>query len=416
MPKIQIPVIGYQQGGRQMMVTAMSAPDLVSMVTKPKPWNPAATTEHGNRVRDQKHLDGIAHYLETVDKYVLGSVVLYLTSKEAEFKALDVPGVSGEHDAARIGVLSVDIGAKFDVGDGQHRIGAYDKTINDHDGDDDHPLIQRLKNSGQPMIIVIEDDPKGRAQDFADLQRNVKAPTASLGQSMDRRQPINRELSDLFDTIPLLTGRVEYAKDNPGKLSPNLLSFKTIRYVSGLLLVGNGYRSPATMDKAVNSRFEGDGAEAARGELREFWTALGELTRYADVVSGDVTVPELREATYLTSAGVLYAIAFAVYQAHGKHKVAIADAVRAVDIVSFDRTQKTADIENEDTVFAGTLISPKTGKLEAGRTAWEGAADVLLTKIVEVIGSDATVPAQHVVTDGQHRIAAYDAILKEETA
>lgn len=394
MPKIHIPVIGYKQGGRQMMTTAMSAVDLVSMVAKPEAWDPVKTTAHGNRPRDNNHMAGIVNYLETEEMFVLGAAVLYLTSKEAEFKPIPVPGVTTEIDAAQVGTLAIDIGAKFDIGDGQHRIGAYEKVVQSRDEDD--PLIERLRTSGQPLIIVIEDDPKHRAQDFADLQRNVKAPTASMGQSMDRRQPINRELSDLFDEVPLLQDKVEYFKDNPGKLSAKAFSFKTVRYVSGLLLVGNGYRSPATMDKAVNGHFEGDQSnpEKARGALKDFWNGLGELVRFADVVEGNVSVPELREATYLTSASVLYAIAYAVHTITFDGTVSIADAVRALDAVDFDRTTKTADIKAEDTIFAGNLIDTETGKLVAGRTAWETAGGLLLSEIVTVLASGGTVPAQ----------------------
>lgn len=385
MPKVHIPVIGYQQGGRQMLVTAMSPVDLVRMVSKPEAWDPVKTTVHGNRPRDPAHLQGIVKYLVEEEHFVLGAAVLYLTSKEATFTPVELPGVTTESDAAKIGTLAVDIGAKFDIGDGQHRIGAHESIVSTRDDDD--PVLERLAQSGQPMIIVIEDNPKRRAQDFTDLQRNVKTPTASLAQSMDRRQPINRELSEMFDVVPLFNDRVEYFKDNPGKLSAKLFSFKTVRYVSGLLLVGNGYRSPTTMDKAVNAKFEGSDdsdADAARGKLVEFWTSLGELVRFADIVDGEIKAPELRVATYLTSAGVLYAIALAVYQAHYLLKIPVTDAVKALDTVNFDRTPKTTDITSEDTIFAGNLIDPDTGKLQAGRAAWETAADVLLC----VIGDD----------------------------
>ncbi|MEV6568990.1 DNA sulfur modification protein DndB [Streptomyces kronopolitis] len=386
MPKVHIPVIGYEQGGRQMLVTSMSPVDLVRMVSKPEAWDPVKTTAHGNRPRDTAHLKGIVAYLEEEEHFVLGAAVLYLTEKEATFTPAEIPGLTRETDAARVGSLSVDIGAKFDIGDGQHRIGAYENIVSTRDEDD--PVLQRLRNSGQPVIVVIEDDHRRRAQDFADLQRNVKAPTQSMGQSMDRRQPINRELGELFDVVPLFDDRIEYFKDNPGKLSAKLFSFKTVRYVSGLLLVGNAYRSPSTMDKAVNALFEGERAETSRAELKEFWTALGELVRFADVVDGTIKAPELRQATYLTSAGVLYALAYATYSAQ-LSGIPLTEAVQALDSVSFDRPTKSEGLTSEDTIFAGSLIDPDTGKLQAGRTAWETAAKTLLEVIREKTG-DAT--------------------------
>ncbi|MFD5140611.1 DNA sulfur modification protein DndB [Streptomyces sp. NPDC058378] len=381
MPKIHIPAIRYQQGGRQMLVTAMSPTDLVRMVRKPEAWDPVKTAQHGNRPRDKAHLQGIVKYLEEEEHFVLGAAVLYLTQREAEFRPTPIEGVSTDQDAASIGTLAVDIGALFDIGDGQHRIGAYEHIVQSRDEDGD-PVIDRLRGSGQPLIIVIEDDPRRRAQDFADLQRNVKAPTQSLGQSMDRRQPINRELNNLFDSVPVLVDRVEYQKDNPGKLSAKLFSFKTVRYVSGLLLVGNGYRSPATMDRAVNARFEGPDAdpEKARQELVDFWTALGELALFADVIDDSVKAYELRQNTYVLSAGVLYAVAMAVYLLQ-KEGTAVSEAVKAMDSFSFGRTKKVKDITSADTPFAGNLIDTETGKLVAGRTAWETAAQILQTHV-----------------------------------
>ncbi|MGH3376348.1 MAG: DNA sulfur modification protein DndB [Actinoallomurus sp.] len=389
MPKIHIPVIGYRQGGRQMLVTAMSPTDLVRMVRKPEAWDPVKTAQHGNRPRDKAHLQGIVKYLEEEQHFVLGAAVLYLTSREAEFTPMPLDGVSSDQDAAVVGTLTVDIGAQFDIGDGQHRIGAYENVVQHRDEDDD-PVMQRLRNSGQPLIIVIEDDPRRRAQDFADLQRNVKAPTQSLGQSMDRRQPINRELNDLFDKIPVLIDRVEYLKDNPGKLSAKLFSFKTVRYVSGLLLVGNTYRSPSTMDRSINNRFEVD-AEGARQELIDFWTALGELTPFADVVDGSVKTTDLRENTYLTSAGVLYAIAMAIHQITAAG-IPVADSVRTLDSFNFVRTRKIERITPEDTPFAGNLVDADTGKLVAGRTAWEGAAGVVRTHVIAKLEEQGVIP------------------------
>jgi DGQHR domain-containing protein len=381
MPKIHIPVIGYHQGDRQMLVTAMSPVDLVRMVSKPEPWDPVKTSAHGNRPRDTAHLQGIVKYLEEEEEFVLGAAVLYLHSREATFTPQELKGITSDSDAAKIGTLAVDIGAKFDIGDGQHRIGAHEHITQTRDEDD--PVLQRLSRSGQPMIIVIEDSSKRRAQDFTDLQRNVKTPSASLAQSMDRRQPINRELGDLIDNVPLLTDRVEYFKDNPGKLSAKLFSFKTIRYVTGVLLVGNGYRSPATMDKAVNAKLsdvsDGD-SNAAKTMMSEFWSTLGELIRFADVVEGSVKAPEVREATYLTSAGVLYAIAYAVHMAHSAN-IPVKDAFKVLDTISFDRTSKTSEITASDTIFAGNLVDSETGKIQAGRAAWELAANELLAVI-----------------------------------
>lgn len=396
--RVQIPGTWYDQGGRQMFLAAVEPLSLVKMVAPPKPWNPTAKLDDqtaGNRARDEKHLSGIVNYIEDNESFVIGAAVLYADPKQAEIhKLTGIPGVS-EDEHTGLGILSMDIGATLAIGDGQHRIGAYEKIIRLHSEDGDE-VLERLSRSGQPVIVVIDGNPLNRAQDFADLQVNVKSPSASMGQSMDRRQPINRTLLEMFrdPELPIFGADgsaelVEVQKDNPGKLSLKLFSFKTVRYVSGLLLVGNAYRSPSTMDKAVNGKLEGENADEAREALVDFWSSLAELVRFADVVDGSIKAPELREATYLTSAGVLYAIAFAVYSAHTLWGVPVRTAVKALDTVNFDRVdtngrEEPMEITSEETPFAGNLIDPDTGKLQAGRTAWETAAKVLL----EVIAAD----------------------------
>lgn len=385
--RLQIPGIGYKQGGRQMVTTAMNPIALIKTVSKPEPWNPVGSQPHGNRPRDERHVKGIVEYLENEQHFVIGAVVLYASPKEATFTPLQVDGLSEDGDSTRVGVLSLDIGATFDIGDGQHRISAYDHVIQNHDEEGDN-VIERLRASGQPLVVVIDDNQLHRAQDFADLQRNVKTLSSSIGMSMDRRKAINRAMLKLFEhpELPIFgqegnAERVEFLKDSPGKLSAKLFSFKTVRYASGTALIGVGQRSTVSWEKAVDNYLDTNG-ESAETILRDLWAGLSELTPYADVIDGSTTAAQLRESTYLTSAGVLYAIAYAVYRATHEKGMNVSGAIKALDSVDFSRTSKITGITSEDTIFAGTLVDPDSGKIAAGRAAWEGAADTLLKHII----------------------------------
>lgn len=385
--RLQIPGIGYKQGGRQMVTTAMNPVALIKTVSKPEPWNPVGNQPHGNRPRDERHVKGIVEYLETEEHFVIGAVVLYASPKEAKFTPHE--GGSEGEEATCVGTLSLDIGATFDIGDGQHRISAYDKVIQGHSEEGD-AVIERLRASGQPLVVVIDDNQLHRAQDFADLQRNVKTLASSIGMSMDRRKSINRAMLALFEDpeLPIFghegsADRVEFLKDSPGKLSAKLFSFKTIRYASGTALIGVSQRSTASWEKAVSEHLETEATgEKARAELRDLWAGLSELTPYADVIDGNISAKELRESTYLTSAGVLYAIGYAVHRAVRDHGMDVQTAVKALDTVDFARTPNTMDITPADTIFAGNLVDPDSGKIGAGRAAWESAADALLKRIV----------------------------------
>ncbi|KQV15335.1 MULTISPECIES: DNA sulfur modification protein DndB [unclassified Kitasatospora] len=381
--ELQMPGIGYRQGSRLMVTTAMDPVALVKTVAQPDPWNPVGSSPHGNRPQDKAHRKGIAEYLESEEHFVLGAVVLYAKRSEARFE----PEPGKENRAIVPGTLYLNYGAQFDVGDGQHRIGAYSDVIQAHSEDED-PVMQRIRASGQPLVVVIDDNPLNRAQDFTDLQRNAKPPSASIGLSMDRRQSVNRLMIKMVQRPELAifgngADRVEFFKDSPGKLSAKLFSFKTIRYLSGTVLIGVSQRTTKGWDKAVNDFVEAHEAEAAH-TLTELWRGLAEWPDIAAVVAGDRTTASLREETYLTSAGVLYAIAYAVHRAHVDYKIPIKTAMAALAKVDYRRVPAPKPGEKitvRETPFAGNLIDPETGKIGSGRPAWEAAAEGLLKQI-----------------------------------
>lgn len=389
--KLQLPAIGYKQGSRRMVITAMEPIALVRMVNKPDTWNPLGEQPHGNRPQDKAHRAGIAEYLETEEEWVLGAVVLYASPRDAQFE----PQEGWEDAPIAPGNLTLSYGAQFDVGDGQHRIGGESDVIKAHDEEGD-PVIERLRKAGQPAVIVIDDSPLHRAQDFTDLQRNVKPPTGSLALSMDRRQPINRFVVQLVQhsDLPIFAqgDRVEFLKDSPGKLSHKLFSFKTVRYITGTALVGVSERSAVGWEKAANAAVESDRAQAMR-DMVELWKGLGMLPGIADVITGKVTTAKLRERSLLTTAGVQYSIAYAMFLAHEKG-IGYAGAARALAEVNFDRPRladgpppSEADpITTKESIFAGNLIDPVTGKVGSGRPSWEAAAEALYSAI-EASGS-----------------------------
>jgi hypothetical protein len=282
-------------------------------------------------------------------------------------------------------------GAQFDVGDGQHRIGAESDVIKAHDEEGD-PVIERLRQAGQPAVIVIDDNPLHRAQDFTDLQRNVKPPTGSLALSMDRRQPINRFVVELIQhpELPIFAkgDRVEFLKDSPGKLSSKLFSFKTVRYITGTAMVGVSQRTAVGWEKAANAAVEADRAGAMR-DMVGLWKGLGTLPDIAEVITGKLIPAKLRERSLITTAGVQYAIAYAMYLAH-ENKIAYGAAAAALAEVNFDRPRLVGPPPSEEkpitpaeTIFAGSLIDVATGKMGSGRPAWEAAGDALANVVIK---------------------------------
>lgn len=385
--RLELPGVGYRQGSRHMVVTAMEPLALVRMVNKPDTWNPLGKQPHGNRPQDKAHRAGIAEYLENEDEWVLGAVVLYASPRDAKF----VPEEGWDDAGVAPGKLTLTYGAEFDVGDGQHRIGAISDVIKAHDEEGD-AVIERLRRAGQPAVVVIDDNPLHRAQDFTDLQRNVKPPAGSLAMSMDRRQPINRFVVELVQKpeLPIFDGgaRVEFLKDSPGKLSTKLFSFKTVRYITGTALIGVSQRTAAGWERAANDAVQKD-KQKRMAEMIDLWSGLSELPGIRDVISGKSTGAKLRETSLLTAAGVQYAIAYAIYLAH-LDGIGYGNGARALAKVNFDRPRQGQDdpkpseehpITPDESVFSGNLVDPTTGKVGSGRPAWEAAAEALYKTI-----------------------------------
>jgi DGQHR domain-containing protein len=376
--RVAYPAIGYKMGSRRMVTTVMSPVTYVGTVGDRENWDPLQGTGT-NRKEDKTHRQAIAKYIEETEDYVLNSVLVYYSPDDAEFVPDDLEA------PISMGTLYVRPGAKAKVGDGGHRTSAYGDVIEAHRHGDD--VLRRLQENGQPVIVVLDDDQARRAQDFTDLQQNAKPLNASIAQSMDRRQAINKMLLEEVlkgEQVPVFEGgkRIEFLTDSPGKLSPKLTGFKTLRYATGTLLVGTGPRSSRAWDEAVAVEIATTGHDDALQMMIDFWTGFGALPDVATALSVPSGMVKLREHTWLTSANVLYALAAAVREVTHGADVTITEAMKAAAAIDFTRAGNT---------FHGTLVEPakydEDGNLQAkekaltGRDAWEGAAEKLAAKI-----------------------------------
>jgi len=381
-----VPAIEYRQGERTMYTLAMDAGTVMQMVAKPERWDPVAGPMRGNRPQDPKHRAGIAEYVENERNPILGAAVLYIEPSDvAGFDPFD----GQEKLPIRAGMLQLRSRARVYVGDGQHRIGGLSDAVAGRDDDD--PVGMRVIDLGLPVILVVDDDQARMAQDFTDLQRNAKPPTTSLGTSMDRRQPVNRFTLDVVTNpdLALLYNRVEFQKDSPGKLSAKAMSFKVVRYVIGTLLIGVSQRTTKGWEAAVNQAVGDDGALEG---MTEFFRALSEVDPWSRIVAGEgedtpehSTVASVRATTFALSASVLYAIAYAAHRAVDDDDMTYAEAAHALAGINFDRPTKVPTPEDPwtsaDSIFVGSIIEATSGKMLAGREAWETAADVIYNHI-----------------------------------
>ena len=379
--KISIPAIRYKQGDRVMYVSAAPAADLVKLTSTPRDWNPLAPQTHGNRPVDKSHVQGIVNYLELEEHPVIGAFVLYCDAEEVIFESPSDPDLDG----ITIGTVSMSPSVLYDIGDGRHRRDAEAAVIERHAQDPDNEIYRRVMRMGQPFVLIPESDGRRRAQDYADLQVNVKAPTGSLGMSMDRRQPFNRFMIEdvvISDEVPLFDGgdRIEFLKDSPGKNSSKWASFKTVRYMAGTVLIGVAHRSTKKWNGAVDEVVGDGGGSESLAHLVEFFNGVAELKPLDQAVSGESSMADVRQGSLLTSANVMYALAYASHLAYtklGRSPKETLSELRAN--VDFSRPTRVPSEDKPLTgdepggFFAGSLIDPVSGKVGSGRPAWERA-------------------------------------------
>lgn len=364
--RVALPGIGYKMGNRQMVTTVMSPVNFVGTVGPRQDWDPLSGSGT-NRKEDKAHREGIAQYIQSTEDYVLNSLLVYMGPDDASFEPEDPDAPIGQ------GILYVRPGAKFKVGDGGHRTSAYADVIQAHQHGDD--VLQRLTNNGQPIIVVLDDDPLRRAQDFTDLQKNSKPLNASIAQSMNRRQAINRLLIDRVirpGLIPAVANnRIEFLVDSPGKLSPKIMGFKTLRYATGTLLTGTGNRTTRGWEEAVNVALAKD-EDGSYDKIVEFWTGFGQMPPVAKALGTEKGVFFLREDTWLASATVIYAIAAAVHSAANSTGRSISQLMKSVGEINFRRDGET---------LTGTLVDKENRKAVGGREALESAAHEIAERL-----------------------------------
>ena len=284
--------------------------------------------------------------------------------------------------------------ALYDIGDGRHRRDAEAAVIRAHADEEDSEVFARIVGMGQPFILIPEDDGRRRAQDYADLQVNVKPPTGSLGMSMDRRQPFNRFMVEDVVVHPLINlfdggQRIEFLKDSPGKNSTKWASFKTVRYITGTLLTGVSQRATVPWNREVNETVSGKAKASSLVDAVEFFVGIGKIPDLAKVLRDKSTMAEVRAGTLLTSANVMYALAYACHLGGSEAKVSYTDSLSAIgDEVDF-RRPKRCPTEDEPLLkaeqggfFADSLIDSQTGKMSSGRPAWEKAGRSLFHVVV----------------------------------
>ncbi len=374
---LSFPAMRIEMGGREMFNAKAEAPSLVQLVAKPNEWNPLAETPHGNRIRSKDHIEAIAKYLLEEEHPILGAIVLYARPEDVRSEEINIDGASDVY------MLYMRVGAKFDIGDGQHRVAGLARALEAvADRDEDDPLRRKLERFSVPILINPDGDPLRRAQDFTDLQRNSKPPSGSLGASMDRRHPVNRFTLDVTKSLELLDGgnRIEYHKDTIGKLSTRLYTFQAFRQGVMILLGAGKERSRAGVEKAADRALAGGYDQQVERITGIFELCQERLPGWKEIRDGTIDVPVFREQYIHATAAGYYALCLALFRAE-EQGVSLEEAIDALAAIDWHRPTGPSFWDGSLIVVQTQADGSERRKMSAGRTAYEEAGERLVAQI-----------------------------------
>lgn len=227
--------------------------------------------------RAQRKLNGAR--IPEIKRYIINNQETYVFSALAasiDGKFKFIPSEQGE-----IGVLEVDMSAKFLINDGQHRKAAILAAIEEN------------QDLGEETISVVfyEDQGLARSQQmFTDLNKHAVKTSNSIAELYDSRDVLAVTTRRIISENEFLNEYVDKEKDYLGKYSSALFTLNTF-YTSNKRVLRRG---------VCDQQFE--------NFLKSFWgLVVANMVPWNDVKNKEISKKELREQYIATQAVVIQA-------------------------------------------------------------------------------------------------------------
>lgn len=214
------------------------------------------------------------YILENRDTYVFSALA---ASIDGDFKFV-------QSEIEDLGVLEVDMGAKFLINDGQHRKAAILAALEEDPSLEDETI----------SVVFYEDKGLSNSQQmFTDLNKHAVKTSNSISELYDSRDPLAVITRNVVSKVPFLYEYVDKEKDILGKFSSSLFTLNVF-YTANKRILGRN-----------------NCGEDAEKFLIEYWTKVSlHMLPWVEMDGKSLSKIELREQ-YIASQAV-------VIQAFGK--------------------------------------------------------------------------------------------------
>ena len=301
-----VPAHRFVQGGRYVYSFILDLATLDDMLPDRVDEN---VIKEANRRLTPSHAQKIQEYLESNDKWLLGTLLMGIDPEEVEFQPLQET-----NRAVVAGMLRIRAVGSVKIFDGQHRRRAIEDALaslsqNRTKGD----RLASLRGASLPIMLYEESSIDALRQMFADAARTKTIERNTVAQ-FDMSDAFNRAADQLLGISDFLSGRVEMERASVSRTSPNIIAINQLAAALKTVEVGITGR----VSKAQNVEYMAavdDLVDRCWAWSDEFMPAARE--EYDDLLAGEIDntdIPELRSRTMAFNATVIRVLAGCYYE------------------------------------------------------------------------------------------------------
>ena len=186
-----------------------------------------------------------------------------------------------ENEVSNLGILKIDMGAKFLINDGQHRKAAIEEAIRED---------QSLKDETISIVFFRDEGLKRSQQMFTDLNKHAVKTSNSLSTLYDSRDELAVATKNVIKNVEFLKNYTDLERDILGKNSSKLFTLNTI-YKANYRIIGE--------KQCENKDIE---------FLISYWDILTKnIVEWNELINKEITKKDLKENYILTLAVMMNA-------------------------------------------------------------------------------------------------------------
>ncbi len=276
------------------------------------------------RVLNKSRVPGIADYIvKNRDGYVFSAITASIDG------GLQFEPLSDKDTANRLGLLRVEMNARFIINDGQHRRAAIESALREDPTLGDETIA----------VVFFHDRGLDRSQQmFADLNMHAARPSRSLGILYDQRDDLASITREAIALTKIFRNVVEFERSTLAERSRKLFTLSAIYSANRAFMEGSAYEDRT---KAIEL-------------LVRYWDAVGTyMPDWQLVQQGKQSSGEVRRDFIHSHAVVLHALGLVGKALIAKYPKRWEARLKPLETIDWSRSNK-ADWEGR-AMFGGAI-------------------------------------------------------------